>query len=294
MKARLFGISILSLIVITNPVPAQTSKAVPVAGGVTSPTLADAFPMLSPDGRYLYFSRQKSNRGWSHQTILYSELRNDIWSEPQVASFSGGTYSDRAPRFSPDGSKLYFTSNRPRHGGASSDYNIWVVDAIGPERWSEPHWIPGDVNSPAADMHVSVSSDGTLYVASSREGGHGRGDLYRFRESGAGFGPGDNLGDPFNSELSQADLYVSPDEDMIIFAMTDHPQGYGGDDLWVSFLNNGAWTDPRNLGPDVNESDYEYGPSISPNGEWLYFTSHRSGAGDIYRIRVADVEALQR
>jgi Tol biopolymer transport system component len=297
MPRKLLAAAVIgTVLLLSSNATAQNSKASLVGGPVASPTAADAFPMISPDGRYLYFSRQKSNRGWSHQTVVFSEASGDGWSEPQTASFSGGNFSDRAPRLSPDGTRLYFSSDRPRPDSLeNADYNIWMVESTGRGQWGPAQLVDGWVSSPAADMHTSMSSDGTLYVASSRSGSRGRSDLYRFRPIGdSRFTHGENLGDPFNSELSQPDLYVSPAGDMIIFAVTNHPQGFGGDDLWVSFMDNGQWTEPENLGPDVNESDYEYGPSISPDGVFLYFTSHRSGGGDIYRIRVRDVPALNR
>ena len=74
---------------------------------------------------------------------------------------------------------------------------------------------------------------------------------------------------------------------MMILAITDHPDGYGGDDLYVSFNTEGEWGAPRNLGQPVNSFEYEYGPAISPDGQYLYFSSHRRGSADIYRIEVS-------
>ena len=120
----------------------------------------------------------------------------------------------------------------------------------------------------------------------------GRSDLYRVRRRNGGYGEVESLGAPINSALSQPDLYVSPDGEMIIFAQTDHPEGHGGDDLWVAFRDGASWTEPRNLGPAVNTSDYEYGPTV--HGEYLYFTSHGFGSADVYRVRLSELEALRR
>ncbi len=32
-----------------------------------------------------------------------------------------------------------------------------------------------------------------------------------------------------------------------------------------------------------------YGPSLGPGGEWLYFNSHRDGQSDIFRVRLAEL-----
>ena len=37
----------------------------------------------------------------------------------------------------------------------------------------------------------------------------------------------------------------------------------------------------------MNSKEYEYGPSLSPDGRTLYFTSHRRGSADVYRVSVS-------
>lgn len=82
---------------------------------------------------------------------------------------------------------------------------------------------------------------------------------------------------------------VSQDGEVMVLAITDHPDGYGGDDLWVSDLEGGAWSIPRKLGPEVDSSDYEYGPTLSCDERSLYFTSHCAGSADIYRMPLSAV-----
>ena len=82
---------------------------------------------------------------------------------------------------------------------------------------------------------------------------------------------------------------------LVILAITDHPDGYGGDDLYVSRFVDGAWTAPVNLGPEINTPEYEYGPWVTSNGEFLLFTSHRDGPSNVYRAPMRLVhEAMER
>lgn len=46
-----------------------------------------------------------------------------------------------------------------------------------------------------------------------------------------------------------------------------------------------------NLGPEINTAEYEYGPSVSADGRYLLFTSHRDGPANIYR---ADIRLAHR
>jgi len=257
------------------------------AGVISTEEGGQVFPAVAPDGSALYFSQVK-DRNWGDQTIMVAERRGDGWATPHDVAFSGSAASDRAPRLSVDGNKLFFSSNRPLPGTQTQDFNLWVVERNAGGHWSEPS--PLSINTDAVEMHSAVTRDGTLYFASSgRPDGLGRSDLYRSRYRDGRFATAEHLGETINSELSQPDVYVSPDGDWMILATTDHPDGLGGDDLYVSYWRDGAWIAPRNLGPAVNTPEYEYGPTVSGDGEYLYFTSHRRAAGDIYRIRLSEV-----
>ena len=160
----------------------------------------------------------------------------------------------------------------------AGDMNVWRLDRT-ESGWSEPELLRSPVNSEASDIHPGMTSSG-IWVASNREGGMGRSDIYRIDSDGDLL----HLGPSLNDELSQPDLWVSPDESWMILAITDHPDGYGGDDLYVSWLDEGEWTTPVNLGPDINTAEYEYGPWVAADGEHLFFTSHRNGPSHVYRV----------
>jgi Tol biopolymer transport system component len=261
-----------------------------VGEGVIS--LADhgeTFPALNADGDVLYFSRVQQGRGWAHQHILWSKWQEDHWGEPRMMPFSGGTASDRALRPAPDNTMVTFSSNRPLPGAEGvGEYNLWIIYREG-EGWSAPQPVPGALNSDGRDAHGSVAQDGTIYFYSIRDEGEGRGDIYRSSPGPDGYGAAVNLGPPVNTAESQPDLWISPSQEWMILVITEHPDGHGGDDLYFSEFRDGAWTAPRNLGPAVNTPEYEYGPFMDPTGTWLYFISHRSGEGDIYRIELREL-----
>jgi Tol biopolymer transport system component len=276
------------IVLLAGETTLQGQEAQLVAPGIISTDGGEAFPALSPNGTALYFSTH--GPGWSDHKLVLSHREPEGWGKPQALPFSD-RYNDRAPRPSPDGSRLYFSSDRPLPGEAGSgDYNLWVVERRSGGEWDEPTPLPAPVNTERDEYHVVVTADGTLYYAG-REwpGGYGKSDIYRATFDGQAYGQPENLGPSINDALSQPDLYISPDGRLMILAITDHPDGFGGDDLYVSYFQHGAWTAPENLGPRVNSDTYEYGPSISPDGRFLYFTSHRRGPGDIYRIAVSDL-----
>lgn len=269
----------------TDGATPEASPSIEIVGeGVISTSRNQTFPTQDPVSGDLWFSEYESSFG--AQTILLSPRVEAAWQEPELAPFSG-TWNDRSPRFNPDGSALYFTSNRPRsQGGSSGDMNIWrVVRADGV--WGEPQLLEAPVNSEADDIHPSIT-EAAIWLASRREGGFGASDIYRIDTDGSVA----HLPSPLNDEHSQPDLWVAPDESWMILAITDHPSGLGGDDLYVSRRDGDAWTPPMNLGAEINSAEYEYGPSVSPDGEHLYFTSHRTGSANVYRVPMQQIRAI--
>jgi Tol biopolymer transport system component len=282
MSTRIAAIAVL---IAASGALAQTPEPELVAPGVVSTDGGEIFPAFSPDGAALYYNTH--DPGWSNHTLVVSVHGDDGWSPPTVLPFSGQGFNDRAPRLSADGSRLYFSSDRPLPAGGTSSFNIWVVERTADEQWGVPLPLPAPINTPKDEYHAAFAADGTIYFAG-REwpGGHGRADIYRSRPDGDSWTTPENLGPPINDDLSQPDLYLSPDGGLMILVITGHPDGFGGDDLYVSYFRDGSWTEPRNLGPGVNSAEYEYGPAISPDGMYLYFSSHRRGEGDIYRIEL--------
>lgn len=255
-----------------------------VGPGVVSTDRNETFPSIDPVDGSLWYSVY--DRSFGQQTVVRSARAGREWASGEAAPFSG-TWGDRAPRFSRDGGRLYFTSNRPIEGGSEAgDMNIWAVQRT-EDGWSEPAPVPY-LNSEAADIH-NAETEQAIWVASNRPGGRGRSDLYRIPRTPTGYGEAEHLGPPLNDELSQPDLWVSPSERWMILVITDHPDGFGGDDLYLSRFQGGAWTPPRNLGPKINSAEYEYGPSVALDEADLYFTSHRNGSADVFRIRLDEV-----
>ena len=78
------------------------------APGSVSTPFAERDMAISPDHREIYWSF----RSPSFYVILRMVKSEDSWSSPQVAPFSG-KYADIEPYFSPDGNRLYFSSNHP-------------------------------------------------------------------------------------------------------------------------------------------------------------------------------------
>ncbi|MDD4225874.1 MAG: OmpA family protein [Mariniphaga sp.] len=77
---------------------------------------------------------------------------------------------------------------------------------------------------------------------------------------------------------------LSPDGSMLYF-VSDMPGGEGGKDIWRAEKRGGTFTDPINLGPEINTPGDEMFPFVRDNNE-LYFSSNfhmGMGGFDIFR-----------
>ena len=99
---------------------------------------------ISPSGKELFFTLLAPRNALS--VIMYSKNIGGKWSDPEVAWFSG-MYSDLEPAFHPDGTKLYFASNRPTDIDSNkTDFDIWKIERSG-EKWLQAENLGSPINN---------------------------------------------------------------------------------------------------------------------------------------------------
>jgi Tol biopolymer transport system component len=239
--------------------------------GVVSIGAATTYrPAFAPDGRSVYYTLELG----SGYLILVSHYKKGRWMRPEIAPFSG-QYSDAEPFMAPDGSKLFFASKRPigADNKPRKDYDLWVVERLSNQRWSEPQHLDGAINTDAHELYPAVAADGTLYFSRFDPGG-----IWRARRVDGRYDVAEKLGAPINSGRKEAGVYVAPDGRYMIFDM-EGPDSLGKTDLYISFNRQGEWTAPRNLGATINSSAEETCPVVAPDQRVLFFTSSRKLSG---------------
>ena len=98
---------------------------------------------------------------------------------------------------------------------------------------------------------------------------------------------------PINTGYNEHDPYIAPDESYLIFT-SNRPGGYESADLYICFKNtDDSWAEPINMGNKINSDKYDYCPILSPDGKYLFFSSYRTGNGDIYWVDAKVIEELK-
>jgi WD40-like Beta Propeller Repeat len=167
---------------------------------------------------------------------------------------------------------------------ASRDYGSW-------EQAVRVESIPGtdpSFNGMALDGCPFISRDGkTFYMASNRPGGLGGIDIWVSKRASVDdpWGAPANVGAPVNSGANDFCPTISRDGHLFYF-VSNRAGGCGGDDIYTTRLRPDGWDPVENLGCEVNSSANEASPFSLPEraeGPVLYFSSTRSGGGDLFR-----------
>jgi Tol biopolymer transport system component len=80
----------------------------------------------------------------------------------------------------------------------------------------------------------------------------------------------------------------------LIVNSNGRPDDLGRGDLYISFKKkDSSWTPLKNMGKEINSEYTDYCPMLSPDGKYLFFTSTRTGNGDIYWVDAKIIEDLK-
>ena len=80
-----------------------------------------------------------------------------------------------------------------------------------------------------------------------------------------------------NTKNNEGAQTISGDGQYMVLAACNRSDGMGECDLYFSKKIDGKWTSPTNMGYIVNSAFYESQPSLSADGQTLYFVGYRPG-----------------
>lgn len=202
-------------------------------------------------------------------------LHSDEWEYPIPMPGPINTAgAEDAPVISPDGNLFifFFTPDvtvSPEKQVLDGVSGIWWVtkeDGI----WGEPQ---------KAILNIGLSLDGplciqgnTLWFCSARSGTYRELDIFTAELENNRWRNWKNAGELLNVEYQVGELYLTADGTTMFFD-SSREGGFGGKDLWMTCKVQGQWSEPVNLGPQINTALDEGWPYVTSDGKELWYTS---------------------
>jgi hypothetical protein len=239
---------------------------------------------FTPDGKEFFLTRRPTYEG-SDNRIFYCSFQDGNWSSPKLAPFAMDVF-EFLPYVTPKGDKLFFSSYRAKPPGTTRNGDIWY--SIKTEKgWSGAKYLDTSINKKFT-MYITSTKDGTLYYTAKDDKRRG---IFKSVLIGETHQEPEYLPLEINS-ISPAHPFISPEETYLI--MDTQIKGMGMPELYISFRrNDGSWTEAMNMGKSINATSTEYGPSVSPDGKYLFFHRRIGNKGDIYWVSSNIIEKLR-
>ncbi|CAM3320699.1 OmpA family protein [Aquirufa ecclesiirivi] len=219
-----------------------------------------------------------------------------------LGSAINSDYSELNPVMAPDGKTLYFgRKNHPsnKYGTTGSEtvagsQDIWYSERIG-DVWSTAKRMPDVLNRDQYNTILSISPDGQTILLKGAyvQGVYETRGFSMSKKTLNSWSIPEKLDIPDYEKLSRGKneyAYLTMDGKALLLAFSEKKNS-DRDDLYVSFLNDGKWTEPKNLGRSINTDFSETTPFLAADGKTLYFSSDRpggQGSQDIYMSKRLD------
>jgi OmpA-OmpF porin, OOP family len=261
----------------------------------------EILPIISPDGKTLYFIR--SDHPQNNNGSMNSQ---DVW----VADVSNGMENAQAKRMpekfnslsnnmiagvSPDGNSMMVKGIFNDKGEyLKKGYSIINKTATG---WSEPKACNVDNYenmSKGAYVGAYWTQDGKhMLLSMSESSSDNSQDLYVTHQiEGSDWSRPIKLGSTINGDGDEHSPFLASDGKTLYFS-SNRDGGLGDNDIWMSKREDDTWTkwsEPVNLGSDINTENWDAYYSIDASGKYAYMASatNTKGKEDIVRIKLKE------
>ena len=244
---------------------------------INSPSYDEIAPVVSHDGQTIYFTRV--GHPDFDKTLEVEGKNMELTLSPQQYD----TYL----------AKIYSRiAGHQIRNATKSAYNqdVWIAQFKANEFQSLSHPGPPLNNAlPNSICALTPENDAFLVLNQFLPGGGMNEGFSIIQKKGADWTfPQPVKIENYYTTGKDVNVTMSPDGEVLIMSLK-RAEGYGKNDLYVSFKNSvGGWTEPMNLGKNINSTLSEDTPTISADKKTIYFSSNRTntmGGRDIFRSR---------
>jgi outer membrane protein OmpA-like peptidoglycan-associated protein len=168
--------------------------------------------------------------------------------------------------------RIYFNSDQEDvaiHKIANGNVDIYT-SSLDNGRWTKPALLPSHINTPKDEEVIGFSTHGQVLYYLMQQG-----TQLRIRTDTFSGTPDRSFKGYFRSPAdpnTDAGDFTFFNDSILLFS-SNKPGGYGGYDLYISFLENHVWSEGINLGPVINSFYNERYPFLTRNGLTLFYSS---------------------
>lgn len=224
---------------------------------------------VSNDGKNIYYSEIKAYYPVRGAVIKKYTFAGGKWTGPDVL------FEGMAPALSVTGDTMYL-----ERMDDESNYRTYI-SVRNEKGWNKPESILSALDNA---HYLHSTRNGNYYISSKAVNGAGLTDWCRLKIRDADTTV-ISLGRPLNTPGDNLDFFIARDESFII---TTSNLG-----LCISYLQkDGSWSNPVNLGPEINFGLGMWGPFVTQDNKYLFYsTGTKPDYSDvnIYWVRFDDV-----
>lgn len=265
-------------------------------------------PMLSPDNRYLFFTRKMPDEGKENAfdggyQELFVKSRRTMGNKfsggiPMGEPFNMGQYQGGVS-VSVNNKLMFITivevipyrgKNRAGFGQMFDNADIYFSE-YKDGSWGKLESIGSHINTASTwEAQPSISSDNkTLYFSRVIDPFGGDIDIYKTeRQPDGSWGEAINLGPPINTPGDEKSPFMHSDSYTLYFSSNYHI-GMGGYDIFYAKMDQatGQFQKPKNIGNPINTDKDEHGFVVSRDGDRAYYGSSTEGKNlDLYSFEL--------
>jgi outer membrane protein OmpA-like peptidoglycan-associated protein len=143
-----------------------------------------------------------------------------------------------------------------------------------------PKPVPDILNSFPLQYFPVLTADENTIIYTSRDGVSFHDDeniVVSEKDDGGNWQKPISISPNINSQFNEGTCTISADGRTLIFTNCEGRPGFGSCDLYISNKTGDEWSEPKNLGRNVNSMSWDSQPSLSADGRRLFFISDRAG-----------------
>lgn len=173
---------------------------------------------ISADGKIMVFTSCEGRKSFGSCDLFITKREGDKWTDPEnMGPYVNSQYWDSQPSLSPDGSQIYFSSDRPFGVGKK---DLWMSELDANGKWKRAINLGPKINTTLDEVSPFVHANGqSLFYSSNGREGLGKHDIYMTNIAKGFSAESINLGYPINTVGDESGLFISANGETALYSV---------------------------------------------------------------------------